>query len=66
MRFIQQTKASTRSKKHTRATVERSFLKLVFLNFLNIRKDYHKLQQYSLKPPTENDTVSFREPASFL
>ena len=66
IRFIQQTKTSTKSKKHTRATVQRRFLRLVFLNFLNIRKDYYKPQQYPLKPPTENDTVSFREPASFL
>ena len=66
MRFIQQTNISTASKKHTRATVERSFFNLVFLNFLNIRKDYYKLQQFPLKPPTENDTVSFRVPASFL
>ena len=42
-------KTSTTSKKHTRATVERSFLKLVFLDFLNIRKDYYKPQQYPLK-----------------
>ena len=32
---------SMTSKKHTRATVERNFLKLIFLNFLNTRKDYH-------------------------
>ena len=35
-------KASTRSKKHKRATIERNFLKSVFLNFLNIKKDYYK------------------------
>ena len=54
------------SKKHTTATVERSFLKQVFLNFMNIRKDYFKPHQYPLKPPTQINTVSFREPASFL
>ena len=59
-------KASMTSKKHTRATAERSLIKLVFLDFLYIRKDYYKPQQYPLKPPTENDTVSFREPVSFL
>ena len=59
-------KASTTSKKQTRASVERSFFNLVFLNFLNIRKDYYKPQQFPLKPPTDNGTVSFREPASFL
>ena len=53
------------SKKHTRPTVERSFLKLVFLNLLNITKDYYNPQKYPLKPPTENDTVSYRESASF-
>ena len=52
MSFIQQTKTSETSKKHIRATVERSFFKLVFLNFLNIRKDCYKPQQYPLKPPT--------------
>ena len=46
--------------------VKRSFLYLVFLNFLNIRKDYYRLQQFALKPPNENDTVSIRETASFL
>ena len=46
------------SKKHTRATTERSLLKLVFLDFLYIRKDYYKPQQYPLKPPTENDTLA--------
>ena len=50
------------SKTQTRATVEIK----IFLNFLNIRKDYYKPQQFALKPPTENDTVSFREPALFL
>ena len=35
------------------------------LNFLIISKDYYKPQQFTLKPPTENDIVSFREPASF-
>ena len=59
---IEKTKTSTTSKKHTRATTERSFLKLVFLNFLTIRKNYYKPQQYCLRPPTEIDTVSFREP----
>ena len=29
----------------------------VLLNFLNIRKDYYKPQQFPLKPPTGNDTV---------
>ena len=53
-------------KKHTSATVERSVLKLVFLNFLSSRKDCYKLQQYRLKPPTENDTISFRESVSFI
>ena len=43
--------------------VERSFFNLVFLNFLNITKDYYKPQQFPLKLPTENDKVSFREPA---
>ena len=37
---------------------------MVFLNFLNIRKDYYKPQQFVQKPPTENDTVSFRDPAT--
>ena len=46
--------------------IERIFFNLVFLNFLDIRKVYYKPQQFSLKPPTKNDTVSFREPASFL
>ena len=62
MRFIQQTKLSTTSKKYVRATVERIFFNLVFLHLLNIflhllniRKDYCKPQQFSLKPPTEND-----------
>ena len=49
---MQQTKTRTTSKKHTKTTVERSFLKQVFLNFTNIRKDYFKPQQYHLKPPT--------------
>ena len=40
-----------------------SFSKFVFLNFLNIRKDYYKSQQHPLKPPTKNDTVSFNESA---
>ena len=31
-----------------------------------MRKDYYKSQQFPLKPPTENDAVSFRELASFL
>ena len=53
-------------KKHTSATVERSVLKLVFLNFLSSRKDCYKPQQYRLKPPTENDTISFRESVSFI
>ena len=66
MRFIQQTKSSTTSEKHTRTTVERSFFNFVFLNFLNIRKEYYKLQQFALEPPTQNDTVSFRELVSFL
>ena len=43
-------KISTTSKNHTKATVENSFLKLAFLNFLNIRKDNFKPQQYPLKP----------------
>ena len=47
--------------KYTRATFERSLFNLVFLNFLNIRKHFYKPQQFSLKRPTENDTVSFRE-----
>ena len=59
-------KTSTKNKKHKRATVEKSFLKLVILNFLIIRKDYDKPQQYPLKHPTGNDTVSFGESASFL
>ena len=59
-------KTSTASKKQTRAMVERSFFNLVFSNFLNVRKDYYKSEQFALKPPMENDTVSFREPASFL
>ena len=42
------------------------FFKLVFLHFLNISKNYYKPQHYFLKPPAENDTVIFREPASFL
>ena len=46
--------------------VERSFFNLVFLNFLNIRKDYNKPQQFPSKPSTKNDTANFREPASFL
>ena len=54
------------SKKLTRATIERSFFNLVFLNSLNIRKHYYKPQQFCLKPTTENDTVSCTEPASFL
>ena len=54
------------SKKDTRATVERSYLKQVFLNFMNIRKNYFKPQQYPLKSPTQINAVSFREPASFL
>ena len=37
------------------------FLKLVFLTFLYIKKKYCcKLQQYPLKPTTENDAISFR------
>ena len=32
------------SEKHTKATVKRSFMKLVFLNFLDIRKDYYEPQ----------------------
>ena len=56
-------KTSTTSQKQTSATFEKSFFKLVFLNFLSIRKDYYKIKQFSLKPPTENDTDSFREPA---
>ena len=59
-------KTSTTSNKQTRAMLEMSFFNLVFLNFLNVRKDYYKPQQFALKPPTENDTISFREPASFL
>ena len=59
-------KTSSTSKKQTRVTVKRSFFNLVFLNLLNIRKDYHKPQQFALKPPPENDAVSFREPVSFL
>ena len=43
-KIIQETKTSTTSKKHTRAAVKRSFFNLVFLNFLNIRKDYYKPQ----------------------
>ena len=54
------------SKKQTGGTVGNSFLNLVFLNFLNVRKDYYKPQQFDLKSPAENDTVSFSEPASFL
>lgn len=53
-------------KEHSWATIERYFLKIAFLNFLNIEKDYYKPEQYHGKPPTENATVSFREPASFL
>ena len=59
-------KTSTTIKKHTWATVEMSFFNLVFSNFLNARKDYYKPEESSLKPPTENNTVSFREHASFL
>ena len=58
-------KTSTTSKKHTRATVERSFFNLVLLNLLNIRKDYYKPQEFPLKH-IKNDTVNFRSPASFL
>ena len=39
MRFIQQTKTGMTDKKHKRGTVERNLFKIVFLNFLNIRKD---------------------------
>ena len=53
VRFIQHTKTSTASKKLTRATIERSFIKFVFSDFLNIRKNYYKPQQYPLKPHTE-------------
>ena len=35
--------------KYTRATFERSLFNLVFLNFLNIRKDFYKPQQFALK-----------------
>ena len=56
-------KTSTTRKKHKRATVANGFFNLAFLSFLNIRKDYYKPQQFPLKPPTENDTVSFRGPA---
>ena len=55
-------KTSTTGKKHTRATVENNFFKILFLNFLNIRKDYCKPQLSPLKGTTENITVSFREP----
>ena len=53
VRFIQHTKTSTASKKLTRATIERSFIKFVFSDFLNIRKNYYKSQQYPLNPHTE-------------
>ena len=52
IRFIQQANASMTNMKHSRATVAKSFLKSVFLNFLSIRKDYYKPQHYPLKPPT--------------
>ena len=51
------------SKKQTRPTVERTFFNLVFLDFSNIKKGYYKPQQFALKRPSENDTVSFREHA---
>ena len=54
------------SKKHIRATCLKEFFNVIFSNFLNIRKDYYKPQQFCLKPTTENDTVSCTEPASFL
>ena len=54
------------NKKHIQAMIERIFFSLVVLNFLDIRKVCRKPQQVSLKPPTKNDTVSFREPASCL
>ena len=66
MTFIQQTKTSTKSKKQARETDERSFFNLIFLKFLNIRKDYYIPQQFALKSPAENDTVCFREHASYL
>ena len=66
MTFIQQTKTSTTGKMQARETDERSFFDLVFLKFWNIRKDYYIPQQFALKSPTENDTVSFREHASYL
>ena len=65
-RFIQQTKTSRTSKKQTRKTVERRFLNLIFLNFLNVRKDYQIPQQFALKPPAENDTVRLKNPPPFL
>ena len=46
-------------KKQRRVTVERSFQNLVFLNNLNIRKDYYEPQQFALKPSSENDTSYF-------
>ena len=55
-------KTSTTGKKHTRATVENNFFKILFLTFLNIRKDYCKPQLSPLRGTTENITVSFREP----
>ena len=39
-------------KKHTKSYFQMYFLKIVFLNFLNIRKYYYKPQQYLVKPCT--------------
>ena len=36
-----------KSEADLRAKVERSFFNLAFLNFLSIRKDYYKLQQFT-------------------
>ena len=52
------------SKKHKRATVERNFFNIIF-KFLKQQKRFLLPQQFPLKPPTENDTVSFRESTSF-
>ena len=65
-RFIQQTKTSRASKKQTRKTVERRFFNVIFLNFLNVRKDYQIPQQFALKAPAENDTVRLKNPPPFL
>ena len=44
MKFIQQTKTRTTGKKHKRATAQKEFFKQLFLNFMNITKDYFKPQ----------------------